>query len=48
IGSTDQFIATVDTYSPGQTITLTIKRGGSVHNVQIKLGARPASAQTGG
>jgi putative serine protease PepD len=47
IGSTEQFIATVDTYSPGQTITLAIKRGGKTQNVQLKLGTRPSSPTSG-
>jgi len=41
ITSTDQFIATVDRYSPGQTITLTVKRGGSTTQIKLKLGTRP-------
>jgi putative serine protease PepD len=50
ITSTDQFIATVDTFAPGDTITLTVKQAGQTqpHNIQVKLGVRPASAQTGG
>jgi putative serine protease PepD len=48
ISTTDQFIATVDTFSPGDTITLTVKRNGQTHNIQVKLGTRPASATTGG
>jgi len=47
VSSTEQFIATVDTYSPGQTITLAIKRGGKAQNVQLKLGTRPASPTSG-
>jgi putative serine protease PepD len=46
--STNQFIATVDNYQPGQTITLTIKRGGQTKSVKVKLGTRPASTPTGG
>jgi S1-C subfamily serine protease len=48
ITSTDQFIATVDNYQPGQTITLTIKRGGQTTSIKVKLGTRPASASIGG
>jgi putative serine protease PepD len=48
ISSTDDFIATADGYSPGDTITLTIKRGGQTHNIKLTLGTRPASAPTGG
>jgi putative serine protease PepD len=43
ISSTDQFIATIDTFSPGQTVTLTVKRGGSTHDAKVKLGSRPAA-----
>ena len=46
--STQQFIETVDNYRPGQTITLTIKRGGSTRNVNLTLGTRPNAAPTGG
>jgi putative serine protease PepD len=48
ISSTQQFIETVDTYSPGQTITLTVKRGGSTQTLKLTLGTRPAQQpQTG-
>jgi putative serine protease PepD len=48
ITTTDQFIATVDTFSPGDTITLTVKHNGQTHDIQVKLGTRPASTPTGG
>jgi putative serine protease PepD len=41
MASTQQYIETVDTYSPGQTITLTVKRNGSTHSITLKLGTRP-------
>ena len=41
ISSTEQFIATVDTYSPGQSITVTVKRGGQTHDFKLTLGTRP-------
>jgi S1-C subfamily serine protease len=44
VSSTDQFIATIDTYSPGDTITLTVKRGGSTSQIKVKLATRPAQA----
>jgi putative serine protease PepD len=44
VTNTDQFIATIDTYHPGDTVTLTFKRGGSTMNLKIKLGTRPAQA----
>jgi putative serine protease PepD len=51
VSSTQGFIETVDNYAPGQTITLTVKRGGQQQNLQLKLGTRPQSAsqsQNGG
>lgn len=41
ISSTQQFIETVDTFKPGQTISVTVKRGGSTQHLKLKLGARP-------
>ncbi len=49
ITSTQQFIETVDQYAPGQTISMTVKRGGQTLHVKVKLGTRPSSApSTGG
>jgi putative serine protease PepD len=48
IASTQQFIETVDGYSPGQTITLTIKRGGSTQTLKLTLGTRPAQQSQNG
>jgi putative serine protease PepD len=48
ISSTQQFIETVDTYSPGQTITVTVKRNGNTSNVKLTLGTRPQSQPAGG
>jgi putative serine protease PepD len=48
VNTTDDLIATLDTFSPNQTITLTIRRGGHTKQVKVKLGVRPAQAQTGG
>ena len=47
IASTQQFIETVDTYSPGQTITLTVKRSGSTQHIQLTLGTRPPAQSSG-
>ncbi len=47
IATTEQFIATVDTYGPGQTITLTVKRGGQVKQIKLTLGTRPAQSPGG-
>jgi putative serine protease PepD len=48
ITTTDQFIATVDNYPPGQTVTLTVKRGGQTENIKVTLGTRPAQTPRGG
>jgi putative serine protease PepD len=48
ITSTQQFIETVDTYSPGQTITLTVKRGGNTITPKLTLGTRPATQPSTG
>ena len=48
ITSTDQFIATIDTYAPGQTVTMTVKRAGKTMTIKVKLGTRPASSPSGG
>jgi putative serine protease PepD len=47
ITSTEQFIATVDGYPPGQKVTLTIKSGGQARQVQLTLGTRPKSSPSG-
>jgi S1-C subfamily serine protease len=47
IASTQQFIETVDTYSPGQTITLTIKRDGNTKDIKLTLGTRPSTPSGG-
>jgi putative serine protease PepD len=48
VASTDAFIATIDTYAPGRTVTLTVHRSGQTKQIQVKLGVRPATAATGG
>jgi putative serine protease PepD len=48
ISSTEQFITTVDGYSPGDTVTITVNRGGHTQQIKVKLGTRPASSPTGG
>jgi putative serine protease PepD len=49
ISSTQQFIETVDTYSPGQSVTLTVKRDGSTQSIKLTLGTRPnTQASSGG
>jgi S1-C subfamily serine protease len=48
ITSTEQFIATVDSYNPSTTITLTVKRSGQTKQIKLTLGTRPQSAPNGG
>jgi putative serine protease PepD len=48
ISSTEQFIETVDAYAPGQTIKVTVNRGGQTKTLSLKLGTRPNSAPSGG
>jgi putative serine protease PepD len=48
VSSTEQFIATVDNYKPGTTITLSVKRDGQVKQLKLTLGNRPATAGNGG
>jgi putative serine protease PepD len=47
ISSTQQFIETVDTYSPGQTITLTVKRHDQTRTLKLTLGTRPQTQPSG-
>jgi putative serine protease PepD len=48
VTTTEQFIATIDGYAPGNTVSLTVKRNGQTHTIKLTLGTRPASAATGG
>jgi putative serine protease PepD len=48
ITSTDQFIAVIDNYAPGQTITVTLTRQGQTKQIKVTLGTRPAQTATGG
>jgi putative serine protease PepD len=48
ISSTQQFIETVDTYSPGTTISVTTHRKGSTHELKLTLGTRPQNQPNGG
>jgi putative serine protease PepD len=44
IGSVNQFVATIASYAPGDTVTLTVKRSGGTKTVRLTLGSQPASA----
>jgi putative serine protease PepD len=48
VATSDAFIATIDNYKPGQTVTMTIKRSGQSQQVKVTLGNRPAQTPTGG
>ena len=48
ITSTNEFIADIDNYTPGQVVTLTIKRAGQTMQVKVTLGVRPAQTATAG
>jgi putative serine protease PepD len=48
ITSTEQFIAGVDNYAPGTTVTMSVKRGGQTKSIKVTLGTRPAQTPTGG
>jgi putative serine protease PepD len=42
--SVNQFVATIANYAPGNTVTLTVKRGGQTKTIKLTLGAQPSSA----
>ena len=45
IDSGDELRATIDSHQPGDKITVTIRRDGREREVEVTLGARPATAQ---
>jgi putative serine protease PepD len=48
VSSVNQFIATIANYAPGDTVTLTVRRGGSTMSIKLTLGTQPtASGSTG-
>jgi len=47
VTSTEDFISRIASYSPGTTVTLTIKRSGAMQQIKITLGTRPPSSPTG-
>jgi len=46
VASVNQFVATIANYAPGNTVTLTVNRGGETKSIKLTLGAQPASATT--
>jgi S1-C subfamily serine protease len=47
VSSTEQLIETIDSFSPGQTVTLEIRRGGRVLTLRVRLGTRPQTLPSG-
>jgi putative serine protease PepD len=49
ITGADGFISSISTFKPGDTVTLTVRQpGGQRKQIQVTLGARPATAPTAG
>ena len=44
VNTTNQFVATIANYAPGDTVTLTVQRGGQTKTVKLTLGSQPANA----
>ncbi len=44
VTSVNQFVAAIADYAPGDTVTLTVKRGGETKSIKLTLGVQPASA----
>jgi putative serine protease PepD len=44
VADINQFVATIASYAPGQTVTLTVNHGGQTKTVKVTLGSQPASA----
>jgi S1-C subfamily serine protease len=47
VSDINKFVATIAGYAPGNTVTLTVNRGGSTKSIKLTLGSQPASASTG-
>jgi S1-C subfamily serine protease len=46
VADINKFVATIAGYAPGDTVTLTVNRGGSTKTIKLTLGSQPASAST--
>jgi putative serine protease PepD len=44
VNNTNQFVATIANYAPGNTVTLTVKRGGQTKSIKLTLGSQPSNA----
>jgi putative serine protease PepD len=45
VTSVDQFVGTIATYAPNDTVTMTLQRGGQTKHIRVTLGAQPSSPQ---
>jgi S1-C subfamily serine protease len=48
ITSSDDFVQVLGNFAPGNVVTFTVKQGGTVRNIKVKLGNRPATVPSGG
>jgi S1-C subfamily serine protease len=46
VADVNQFVATIAGYAPGNTVSLTVNRGGQTKTIKLTLGSQPASATT--
>jgi putative serine protease PepD len=46
VTSVDDFVGTVASYTPGTTVSMTVKRGGQTKQLHVKLGAQPSHPQS--
>jgi putative serine protease PepD len=46
VADINQFVGTIANYAPGDTVTLSVNRGGQSKSIKLTLGSQPASAST--
>src|SRR5207248_1851959 len=46
VSSVNEFVAAIANYAPGQTVTLTVNRGGQTKTIKLTLGSQPANASS--
>jgi S1-C subfamily serine protease len=46
VSDINQFVATIANYAPGDTVSLSVNRGGQSKTIKLTLGSQPASAST--
>jgi putative serine protease PepD len=46
VADINQFVATIAGYAPGNSVNLTVNRGGQSKTIKLTLGSQPASAST--